>query len=345
MDDFSQSILSWYQQHGRHELPWKQDITAYRVWVSEIMLQQTQVNTVIPYYERFMQRFADVNALADAAEDEVLHLWTGLGYYARARNLHRAAKMVCEQYSGDMPKDIDDLMSLPGIGRSTAGAILSLSFNQSQPILDGNVKRVLCRYHAITGWPGEKKVENRLWEVAASHTPSHDAADYTQAIMDLGAMICVRSNPLCQACPVEQTCQALQQGLQFELPHKKPKKAIPVKQTIFALIENSQGQILLQKRPPAGIWGGLWSFPECPVDQDLALWLNEHFGFVVKESKKEPGLRHTFSHFHLDIQPVRARLEAEANVIAEHRDVYWHQPGEKLELGLAAPVKKLIDSL
>ena len=345
MSDFTEQLLAWYQTHGRHNLPWKQDISAYRVWVSEIMLQQTQVTTVIPYYERFMQRFPDVSVLAEGELDEVLHLWTGLGYYARARNLHKAATKVVDDFSGAFPKDIDALMTLPGIGRSTAGAILSLSFNQSHPILDGNVKRVLCRYQAIVGWPGEKQVENRLWDVASTYLPEKQAAAYTQAIMDLGAMVCTRSRPLCQACPVSSGCEAMRQGLQHELPHKKPKKKIPVKQTVFALIENNEGEVLLQKRPPTGIWGGLWGFPECPPDKDIIDWAKESYGFVTGTVSQEPNLRHTFSHFHLDIQPIRLKLQAKQSMVTENHEHYWHKPGAEINLGMAAPVKKLIENL
>lgn len=345
MSDFSRQLLNWYEEHGRHDLPWQQAVSAYRVWVSEIMLQQTQVSTVIPYYERFMQTFPDVQALAAAELDQVLHLWTGLGYYARGRNLHTAAKKICTDFAGEFPTDMHALMSLPGIGRSTAGAILCLSLNQAQPILDGNVKRVLCRYHVLRGWPGEKQVENRLWGLATSHVPTRQAGAYTQAIMDLGAMVCTRLRPHCDACPVASGCQAFKQGLQHGLPDQKPKKTRPTKQIVFALIENQAGEVLLQRRPPAGIWGGLWGFPECPCEQDVSAWIRDHYGLITNTVSQEPTLRHTFSHFHLDIQPVKLKLEAEQMLVSEANDIYWYKPGREINRGMAAPVKRLIDTL
>lgn len=261
MAEFTRSVLRWYKKHGRHDLPWQKDINAYRVWVSEIMLQQTQVNTVIPYYERFMQTFPTVRDLAQADIDEVLHLWTGLGYYARARNLHKSARIIHTDHNNRFPDDLESIVALPGIGRSTAGAILSLALNQVAPILDGNVKRVLARYHRVEGWPGNKKTEQKLWQLAESVTPDKEFAAYTQAIMDLGATVCTRSNPLCDQCPVNNGCEARETGTQEQYPGKKPKKTLPVKQTIFTIIENDKGEVLLEKRLPQGIWGGLWSFP------------------------------------------------------------------------------------
>lgn len=309
------------------------------------MLQQTQVSTVIPYYQRFMEAFPDIVKLAEADVDEVLHLWTGLGYYARARNLHKAAQLVCQEYGGNFPVTLDALISLPGIGRSTAGAILSLSLNQSVAILDGNVKRVLTRFHAIGGWPGNKKVEDKLWKIAEAHTPTRNAAEYTQAIMDLGATLCKRSRPLCECCPVKEGCQAHAQNLQQLLPEKKPRKTLPVKQTVFAIIENNKGEVLLEKRPPSGIWGGLWGFPECATDEDLGTWLDTKKGYSTELLQRQSVIRHTFSHFHLDIMPVKLKLQSSLSKVEDSADACWYKPDGQLKLGMAAPVKKLMDAL
>ncbi len=345
MAEFTRSLLSWYKKHGRHDLPWQQNPSSYRVWVSEIMLQQTQVTTVIPYYQRFMQAFPDINSLANAEVDEVLHLWTGLGYYARGRNLHKAAQIICSEHKGRFPKTQDELIALPGIGRSTAAAILALSLNQPLSILDGNVKRVLCRYHAVRGWYGEKKVENQLWQLAESHTPQKNTAEYTQAIMDLGATLCRRSQPDCEVCPVKAGCLAYKNNLQAELPEKKPKKTKPVRQSCFALIENKSGEILLARRPPAGIWGGLWGFPEFPSRAELDEWLKNR-GINSKSHTEYPQIRHTFSHFHLDITPLKYQLGRKTKQGVEDKaDECWYKPDGDLKLGMAAPVKKLINEL
>ncbi|MGB1141418.1 MAG: A/G-specific adenine glycosylase, partial [Halioglobus sp.] len=260
--EFADRVLAWFDTHGRHDLPWQYDTTAYRVWVSEIMLQQTQVKTVIPYFERFMAAFPDVDALAGAPEDEVLHLWTGLGYYARARNLHRAAKQVAFELGGTFPDSIEGLQALPGVGRSTAGAIASIALAQRASILDGNVKRVLARLHRVAGWPGQSAVHNQLWDIAEHYTPTARCADYTQAMMDLGATLCTRSKPACALCPMANDCEANAAGDQTDYPGKKPKKALPVRATHFLVLRNRDGDIWLEKRPAEGIWGGLWCFPE-----------------------------------------------------------------------------------
>ena len=254
---FAHRVLKWYHSHGRKDLPWQQDRTAYRVWVSEIMLQQTQVDTVIPYYQRFMARFTDLPSLAAASEDEVLHHWSGLGYYARARNLHKTAKILCQQYDGDFPSDLEQVNALPGIGRSTAGAILAQAHGLKHAILDGNVKRVLSRYHAVEGWPGHSKVQTELWRYAEQHTPDTDLVDYTQGIMDLGATLCTRSRPRCEACPLVDDCEAFNTLRTGELPHAKPKKTIPVKTARMLVLLNKASHVMLEKRPPIGIWGGL----------------------------------------------------------------------------------------
>jgi A/G-specific adenine glycosylase len=259
---FAEQLLIWFDQHGRNHLPWQKNRTGYRVWVSEIMLQQTQVVTVIPYFERFMERFPAAKDLAEADVDEVLSLWTGLGYYSRARNLHDSAIAIAEQHQGNMPKNIDALIALKGIGRSTAGAILSQAYNEPGIILDGNVKRLLTRLHAIEGWPGQSKIDKQLWQIATELTPNQRNADYTQAIMDIGATICKPKQPLCVACPMQARCQALALDRVASIPTPKPKKVLPHKTISVLLLKNQQGQILLEQRPSKGIWGGLWSLPE-----------------------------------------------------------------------------------
>ena len=345
MNKLARKLLKWHKNFGRHDLPWQKMVNPYRVWVSEIMLQQTQVKTVIPYYQRFMQHFPDLQSLSAAPIDDVLHLWSGLGYYARGRNLHKAARIIFAEHAGKFPVDIDTLITLPGIGRSTAGAILALSHEQRHPILDGNVKRVLTRYHGIIGWPGDKAIEDKLWLIAETETPKTNIADYTQAIMDLGATVCDRNRPACQSCPLAVDCYANTHNLHSELPGRKKKKALPIKQTIFAIIENKQGEVLLQKRPPTGIWGGLWSLPECPIDADIPAWLNNLFGSKVSGLTALPSLRHTFSHFHLDIHPYRARLRTNDFGIRDDDTICWYKPDKNNRLGMAAPVKKLLMEL
>ena len=346
-ENFSTRLLGWFAQHGRKDLPWQQNPTPYRVWVSEIMLQQTQVTTVIPYFERFMQRFPDVLRLANAAQDEVLHLWTGLGYYARGRNLHKAAQQIRDLYSGEFPTQLEQVIQLPGIGPSTAGAILSLSQGQGHAILDGNVKRVLARYHAIEGWPGTPSIEKELWQLAEQHTPKQNNAAYTQAIMDLGATVCRRSKPLCPICPQNQTCAALAQNIQNQLPTPRPKKTLPCKTTTMLMLDNGRGELLLQQRPPAGIWGGLWSFPEltqtAPSDAEIQQWCLEQLGHEIKISQRWPVLRHTFSHFHLDIEPVWLRSTRQ-DQIADSNSA-WYSASAPTSIGLAAPVKQLLERI
>jgi A/G-specific adenine glycosylase len=339
---FSQRILDWYQAHGRKDLPWQLDLIAYRVWVSEIMLQQTQVATVIPYYERFMARFPDVAALATAEQDQVLHYWSGLGYYARARNLHKAAKQLVDEHDGVFPEAFDTVISLPGIGRSTAGAILSLACGQRHPILDGNVKRVLARFHTVDGWPGNAQVQKRLWQLADRYTPVKKVASYTQAIMDLGATVCTRTRPVCGDCPVRGDCAAQLAGRQADYPLPRPKKTLPVRAVSMLLIANEQQALLLEKRPPAGIWGGLWGFPELAADGDVHGWCQSELGLSVKNARAWPVIRHTFSHFHLDITPVQAEVSGESDRVMEGACRLWYKPDGNDERGFAAPVEKLI---
>lgn len=341
---FAEAVLGWYHQHGRKDLPWQQNITPYRVWVSEIMLQQTQVTTVIPYYERFMARFPDVQSLAAAEQDEVLHLWTGLGYYARGRNLHACAQKVVNDYNGQFPESVEQLASLPGIGRSTAAAIASISMGINAPILDGNVKRVLTRFLAIEGWPGETRVQNQLWEIAEQLTPDHSSREYTQAMMDLGATLCTRSKPACGICPLQPQCAGLQTGKPTQFPNSKPKKQKPVRSTLLIMACTPDNHFLLQQRPQKGIWGGLWSFPEAADSAEATQWLAANIsGCDYKEEWLTP-FRHTFSHYHLDIQPVVFRLNSTPAAVREQDMGYWYNPQQPGTLGLAAPVKMLLDS-
>lgn len=337
--DFAATVLAWYDCHGRKDLPWQQDMTPYRVWVSEIMLQQTQVATVVPYFGRFMQALPDVSALAAAEADEVLHLWTGLGYYSRARNLHKAAQQVVNHLAGELPRDIDQLINLPGIGRSTAGAIASLSMGLRAPILDGNVKRVLARYHAVQGWPGAKAVHDGLWVLAERYTPHSRVNHYTQAMMDLGATLCTRSKPSCLVCPLQAGCQARMLGQPTRYPYAKPRKQIPVRQCLMPLLINPEGNVWLQRRPDSGLWGGLWCPPQMDDREQLAGLIAQQ-GWRAEEPQVLEPLRHTFSHFHLDIQPLLVRVDA-GHAVAEPGQV-WYNLRQPSRLGLAAPVKKLL---
>ncbi len=339
---FSKRLLDWYQQHGRKDLPWQADPTPYRVWVSEIMLQQTQVATVIPYYERFMARFPGVLDLASAELDQVLHHWSGLGYYARARHLHAAAQLIVRRHDGIFPEDFDAVVDLPGIGRSTAGAVLSLSAGQRHSILDGNVKRVLARYHAVAGWPGKTEVQKRLWQLAERHTPADQVASYTQAVMDLGATVCTRTRPACNDCPVSMDCEARNTGRQSDYPSPRPKKTLPVRAVSMLLIANERHELLIEKRPPTGIWGGLWGFPELEAESDVRDWCKQELGLSVKNTRTWPVMRHTFSHFHLDITPVHAEVGGLSDRAMEDDGRLWYILDGSDERGFAAPVEKLI---
>ncbi len=342
---FSTRVLAWFDQCGRKDLPWQQDISPYRVWVSEIMLQQTQVKTVIPYFERFIATFSDVQTLAYAPEDTVLHLWTGLGYYARARNLHKAAKQVVHEHAGRFPSTIEGLCDLPGVGRSTAGAIVSIAFRQRASILDGNVKRVLARYRRVSGWPGQSAVHQRLWDIAERYTPAERCADYTQAMMDLGATLCTRSAPACPLCPLATDCQALANGDQRDYPGKKPRKILPVKTTCFLIARTTGGDVWLEKRPPSGIWGGLWCFPEVDdaqtsLERCLDLW-----GIAPIKVAPQSGFRHTFSHYHLDITPIIVELHTTPDTVMEAPRQLWYNLDKPPQIGLAAPVASLLETL
>jgi len=337
-------LLRWYDRHGRKDLPWKRSGNPYHVWLSEVMLQQTQVATVIPYFERFIARFPDIDTLAAAKLDAVLHQWTGLGYYARARNLHASARRIAHEYHGAFPRDFDIVEGLPGIGRSTAGAILALAFNQRHAILDGNVKRVLARYYAIDRPLTEPAIVQRLWKLAEQHTPRTRVADYTQAIMDLGATLCRRGAPACAGCPLKRGCAAARLGTPEKFPRPRRAKLLPVKRVRMLIIRDRRGRVLLQRRPPVGIWGGLWGLPECRA-LDVRAWCRAQYGLDIQLEKPWARLRHTFSHFHLDITPIPARLTASADRAMENGETVWYNTRRPDERGLAAPVKRLLAQL
>ena len=337
-------LLSWFDQHGRHDLPWQQPRSAYRVWLSEIMLQQTQVGTVIPYFERFLQRFPNVQLLAAAPQDDVLTLWAGLGYYARARNLHKAAQQIVAEHSGEFPQSVAALEALPGIGRSTAGAIAAQAFGVRAAILDGNVKRVLARLFAVPGWPGETAVAAKLWQHAEALTPNQRLADYTQAIMDLGATLCTRSKPACLLCPWQPHCQASASGEPTQFPGKKPRKTKPQRAVQMLLLRNANNQILINRRPPTGIWGGLWSLPEIGADAAPAEAATE-LGFATIDSKPLPAVPHSFSHYQLNIQPVLLSVSEEFFAINDGGQQWLNLSTPASWPGLPAPVRKILEAV
>ena len=306
------------------------------------MLQQTQVSTVIPYFDRFVNRFPTVRSLAEAEQDEVLHLWTGLGYYARARNLHKAAQIIHSDYNDKFPTDFEQVLALPGIGRSTAGAILAQACNQRHPILDGNVKRVLTRLHAIEGWPGNKKVETELWQLAEKYTPHENIVDYTQAIMDLGATVCTRRAPDCPGCPLHDKCEAFRQERVKQFPTPKPRKTLPVKSARMLMLFQNKS-CLLEQRPATGIWGNLWSFPECPNEQEPAAFIRHAYGLEPESISSLSPLRHTFSHFHLDIEPLLIQVKYPHNLVMDNDRLVWYNTLSPDQRGLPAPVVKLLE--
>lgn len=338
---FAQQVLDWYQRFGRKTLPWQQEKTPYKVWLSEVMLQQTQVATVIPYFERFMARFPTVADLAAAPLDEVLHLWTGLGYYARARNLHKAAKQIADRHQGEFPRNFDDVAALPGVGRSTAGAVLSLSFGQHFPILDGNVKRVLARCYAVAGWPGKKDVEKRLWEISETVTPAEGVSQFNQAMMDLGALVCIRSKPKCDICPLNSGCIAYANNSQASYPGKKPKQILPERSGWFLLLQDGD-DVWLEQRPPVGLWGGLFCFPQFTTEDALHDWLQAR-GIAAKPQQLT-AFRHTFSHFHLDIVPMWLSWPSVGAAMDEPGGL-WYNLAQPPSVGLAAPVERLLHEL
>ena len=340
---FSQRLLAWFDVHGRKHLPWQEDRTAYRVWLSEIMLQQTQVTTVIPYFQRFLQHFPTIRDLAEASDDEVMRLWAGLGYYARARNLHACARQISKQYDGEFPASVDELQQLPGIGRSTAGAIVAQAYGRRAVILDGNVKRVLARYRMIAGWPGKTAVQKVLWSLADELTPADRAADYTQAIMDLGATICRRKRPECGICPVREDCRAAASGVVEQYPERKQRQPLPIRDTCVLLCyERTQTpRLLVEKRPPSGIWGGLWSLPQCDPVQEPADLIASKYRLGVRSIEEGDPVMHTFTHFQLRMRPLWVQLDGISFGVADS-SVSWCDADSATSLGMPRPIATLV---
>ncbi len=343
--ELAAALIEWHEREGRHDLPWQLDRTPYRVWVSEIMLQQTQVTTVIPYYHRFMERFPTITALAQAAIDDVLHLWTGLGYYARARNLHRAANLVQTDFDGEFPKSFDEVASLPGLGRSTAGAILALSRGERFPILDGNVKRVLARYFGVEGSTAEKPVVERLWSLSDACTPEAGVDVYTQAIMDLGATVCTRHKPLCAFCPLADGCFAKASGRQSELPARRTARGARRSREIFMLVAmRDDGSVLLERRPESGIWGGLWCLPEFETVSAASTYAGHTLESAQAQPKPLSIVEHAFTHFDLVITPLFTRCTGHAGVM-DSIPTLWYDARDPARIGLPAPIKTLLENL
>jgi A/G-specific adenine glycosylase len=348
---FADALIDWQKQHGRHQLPWQGTRDAYRIWLSEIMLQQTQVATVIPYYARFLNSFPDVAALAAAPTETVMAHWSGLGYYTRARNLHRCAQQVVSNHAGRFPSDPETLASLPGIGKSTAAAIAAFAYGARAAILDGNVKRVFCRVFGVEGFPGQAAVEKHLWQRAEAMLPAREIEAYTQGLMDLGATLCTRTRPACDRCPMQSRCIAHASGRTAELPARKPKKAIPEKSTVMLVVVH-KGEILMEQRPPEGIWGGLLSLPELnrlssensdvDLDEQLALALSS-FG-DIDEIMMLSSFVHGFTHYRLSVMPVHVTLR-QRYVMAAQSDYQWRALAQISEAALPSPVRKLLATL
>jgi A/G-specific adenine glycosylase len=329
---FASRLVRWQSRKGRHDLPWQRTRDPYRIWLSEVMLQQTQVATVTPYYRRFLERFPDVKALAKATLEDVLTLWSGLGYYSRARNLHAAAQAVMAEHGGRFPNTREALESLPGLGRSTAAAITVFAFGRREAILDGNVKRVLARHFAVSGFPGERRVEKRLWKLAESELRAKNVETYTQALMDWGAGVCPRTRPACPVCPLSKTCEGYARGKAEAYPGARPRKKKPVRETSMLLLLR-EGDVLLEKRPPTGVWGGLWCFPEIDAGSEK-----------LTGKKSLPVLRHEFTHFTLDITPIVCFLES-ASPRAEEPGRIWLPVEEAIGAAVPTPVRKLLARL
>jgi A/G-specific adenine glycosylase len=338
------ALIEWHVREGRHDLPWQHDRTPYRVWISEIMLQQTQVATVIPYYERFMQRFASIKALADAPIDDVLHLWAGLGYYARGRNMHRAARRIRDEFAGEFPSRFEDVVELPGIGRSTAGAILALSRGEHFAILDGNVKRVLSRFFGVEGDLAERANLERLWQLAERSTPKQQVDIYTQAIMDLGATVCVRRKPLCDYCPLAEQCYARRTGRQHEIPAPRRVRERKTRNVFMLVAMDKNGRVLLERRPQSGIWGGLWGLPEFETEPAARAYAEQSLCKAPVELEPLTVVEHAFTHFDLVASPLLARCGGPAGVM-DAPDTVWYNPCEPANIGLPAPIKTLLERL
>jgi A/G-specific adenine glycosylase len=347
VDAFATRLLAWFDRHGRHDLPWQHPRTPYRVWLSEIMLRQTQVATVVPYFLRFVARFPTLPDLAAASTDEVMAHWAGLGYYARARNLHATARLCVELHGGDLPRDFGALHALPGIGRSTAAAILSQAHGDRFPILDGNVKRSLARWHGVSGWPGSPAIEKQLWTLAEAHVagvPDGRMADYTRAQLDFGATLCTRARPACLHCPVHDGCVALRDGLVDALPTPRPGKVLPEREAVALLLENARGELLLQRRPPTGIWASLWTLPQADTDTELRQWFDGQIDGDYDAAEELPLVIHTFSHFRLHLQPRRLRRVAHRPRVGDNDGQRWVARADLATLGLPAPIRRLLES-
>jgi A/G-specific adenine glycosylase len=338
---FAPRLLAWFETGGRKDLPWQRDPTPYRVWISEIMLQQTQVATVIPYYQAFIQRFPGVGSLATAPLDEVLHLWSGLGYYARARNLQHAAEAIVARHGGEFPARIEEVTALPGIGRSTAGAILALARGERHAILDGNVRRVLARYFGVEGYPGEAAVERRLWALSEDCTPGECVAAYTQAVMDLGATVCTRTRPACLLCPVSADCAARMGNLQDRLPTPRPRAARPEREAWLVVAMRGAHKVLLERRPPAGIWGGLWGLPEFPTRAHADQWCREHLAGAGEPRLAAP-LRHAFSHFDYHLKPLVVHCLGKSESLRDDDRYRWYDVHQPARVGLPKPITTLV---
>lgn len=337
---FAAAVIDWQRTHGRHDLPWQNTRDAYRIWLSEIMLQQTQVATVLPYYARFLARFPTLESLAAAPVEDVMPLWAGLGYYARARNLHACARAVVARHGGAFPQDAALIAELPGIGRSTAAAIAAFAFGARGAILDGNVKRVLTRCFGIEGFPGEKKVENRLWELAESLLPERDIEIYTQGIMDLGATLCARGKPRCEDCPLAAQCVARAEDRVAELPTARPRKAPPHKRARYLLLRHA-GRVLLEQRPPQGIWGGLLCLPELAENEDAILAAKQRYGCTIDSPLTLPDLKHAFTHFTLTLEPLEARVRRIVPHAAQG-NLVWLEEHALIDAALPTPIRKLL---
>ena len=342
--DFATRLLAWFDASGRHDLPWQHPRSPYRVWLSEVMLQQTQVRVVIPYFERFVTALPDIRSLADASIDEVFALWSGLGYYARARNLHAAAKLCVERHAGELPRDFDALVALPGIGRSTAGAILSQAWGERFAILDGNVKRVLCRVHGIEGWPGTPAIEKKLWAIAESQLPDARLADYTQAQMDFGATLCTRADPACVLCPLQRECVALRDDRVQELPTPKPGKPLPERHALVLLLRDTEDRVLLQRRAQAGVWAGLWSLPEADDHAAARNWFDAHVAGDYDAAHALAAIDHGFTHYRFAMQPLEWREVALRDGVRDDADMRWIARAELASLGIPAPIRKLLET-
>ncbi|MFL6591411.1 MAG: A/G-specific adenine glycosylase [Luteimonas sp.] len=341
-DRFAERLLQWFDRNGRHDLPWQHPRTPYRVWLSEVMLQQTRVRVVVPYFARFVAALPDLPSLAAESPDEVFALWSGLGYYARARNLHAAARHCVERHGGELPRDLEALVALPGIGRSTAGAILAQAWGDRHPILDGNVKRVLARYHGVEGWPGLPAVERRLWQLAGQHLPEDRLADYTQAQMDFGATLCTRANPACAICPLQADCTAFHEGRVGELPTPRPGKPLPLRTAVVLLACDDDHRVLMQRRPSLGVWASLWSLPETVDSAGARAWFERHLAGDYDGAEQLPPITHAFSHYRLELQPLHWRGVAMRSRVADNAELRWVGRDQFASLGIPAPIRTLI---